>query len=118
MDSHKTKLDAEYEELVSKFAQELKTLREKHLKDLEKWVRSLCTLLVYLLCLLYIHECRSLQRKNAAAQEKKKLKQIQTQQEQELKVFQQTQRKDYQKSKEAMRKVRRSLTECFSACSG
>ena len=38
MDSHKTKLDVEYEELVSKFAQELRTLREKHLKDIEKWV--------------------------------------------------------------------------------
>ena len=46
------------------------------------------------------------QRKNASVQEKKKSRQIQSQQEAELKVFQAAQRKDYQKSKEAMRKVR------------
>ena len=40
MDSHKTKLDVEYDQLMGNFGRELDNLREKHLKDLDKWVRQ------------------------------------------------------------------------------
>ena len=38
MEGHKNKLDVEYEQLMNNFQRELDSLRDKHLKDLDKWV--------------------------------------------------------------------------------
>ena len=38
MESHKNKLDMEYDQLMANFSRELESLRDKHLKDLDKWV--------------------------------------------------------------------------------
>ena len=55
MEGHKNKLDVEYEQLMNNFQRELDSLRDKHLKDLDKWVslrRAMQGLLLARCCLV------------------------------------------------------------------
>ena len=99
MDEHKQKLDKEYEGLMQNFQRELEKLRQKHNAELEKKVIKNSDITIYAIAGIYmiiIHAyflSATFQNRNAAAYEKRKIRDLQSAHEKELKLFTQMQKK-------------------------